>query len=183
MMPKPQSPIVEQYLDLMDEQREQVFNVLAGITRAQLWQRPAPKEWCIGEILNHNVLLLKSIFPVVRFSWRCFRWTAKMLKSRDYQTTIEDPYRKDKFPHWAGFLWTPKYTPERSVPLETLITETRQMHQAVRDFYADKDQAMLGRIFLFDPLLGFMNLIVTLRIGIYHDQLHYEDVMAMANRE
>jgi hypothetical protein len=40
---------------------------------------------------------------------------------------------------------------------------------------------MLGNVFLFDPLFGFINLIVTLQIGIFHDQLHYEDVIALAN--
>ena len=31
-----------------------------------------------------------------------------------------------------------------------------------------------------NPLFGWCNLIVTLRIGIYHDQLHYEDVLKQA---
>jgi hypothetical protein len=29
-------------------------------------------------------------------------------------------------------------------------------------------------------LFGWCNLIVTLRIGIYHDQLHYDDVFGRA---
>ena len=39
---------------------------------------------------------------------------------------------------------------------------------------------MLGNLYLYDPWFGWCNLIVTLRIGIYHDQLHYDDVMKQA---
>jgi hypothetical protein len=81
---------------------------------------------------------------------------------------------------WAGFLWSPKYTPEKPVLLERLVGELREEHAQVRAFYTGKDEALLGNVFVFDPLFGFLNLIVTLRIGIYHDQLHYEDVIALA---
>ena len=52
-------------------------------------------------------------------------------------------------------------------------------HAAVRSFYAEKDPALLGNTFLYDPLFGWINLIVTLRIWIYHDQLHFEDVIKL----
>jgi hypothetical protein len=42
------------------------------------------------------------------------------------------------------------------------------------------ERQLLDRVYLFDPLLGFVNLIVSLRIGLYHDQLHYKDVIRMA---
>ncbi len=176
-------PVISQYLDLMDAQREQVFSLIADISHNALWKRPESTEWCIGEILHHNILLLESIFPIVRFSWRFFRWTGKLLKSRRYRTTIKDPYCKKNFPHWVGFLWKPNYTPEQSVSLERLITETRLVHQEIRSFYEEKEEAMLGNVFVFDPLFGFLNLIVTLRIGIYHDQLHYEDVVKIVSGE
>ena len=173
--------VVSQYLDLMDQQREHVFSLILDISHEALWYRPEPKEWCIGEILHHNILLLESIFPVLKFSWKFFSWTGKLLRSRAYNTTITDPYRKNNFPHWVGFMWKPKYTPSQPVKLERLFSETRQMHQEVRSFYEDKDESMLGNVFVFDPLFGFINLIVTLRIGIYHDQLHYEDVGKIVN--
>lgn len=175
-----QSPVLQEYLDLLDNQREQTFRSLENITPDQLWQRPEPKEWCIGEILNHNVLLFRSVFPMVRFAWRFFHWTGKLLRNRDYKTDIEDPYRKKRFPMWTGFIWTPKYTPDNPIPLDKLVSELRLEHAQVRKFYTGKDEAMLGNVFLFDPLFGFINLIVTLRIGIYHDQLHYDDVIALA---
>ena len=171
---------IQEYLDLLDKQREETFHTLEGITPQQLWQRPAPKEWCIGEILNHNLRLFQSVFPFVRFAWRYFRWTGKLLRLRDYRTDIEDPYRKPHFPMWAGFLWSPKFTPDNPVSLERLEGDLREAHEQVRQFYTGKDETMLGNVFVFDPLFGFINLIVTLRIGIYHDQLHYEDVIALA---
>lgn len=172
--------IISQYLDLLDEQRETAFQSLEGLTEAQIWQRPEPGEWCIGEILNHNRLLFDSFFPMVRFVWRFFSWTVKLWRNRDYRTNVEDPYRKKSFPMWVGFLWTPKYTPERPVPLVVLQEELRSEHQRVRQFYEGKPEDLLGNVILFDPLIGFVNLITALQIGIYHDQLHYEDVIQMA---
>jgi len=40
--------IVQQYLDLLDSQREVTFAALEGLTDAQIWQHPAPKEWSSG---------------------------------------------------------------------------------------------------------------------------------------
>ncbi len=175
-------PIVQHYLAILDEQREQTFSVLREMPEERLWQRPEPKEWCIGEIINHNVALFQSVFPLVRLSWRFFRWTGHLLRTRAYKTEIEDPYRKDKFPHWAGFLWKPKYTPTNPVSLERLYDEACQVHRIVRDFYEGKDESMLGNVFVFDPLFGFLNLILVLRLGVYHDQLHYEDVIELVYR-
>lgn len=181
MSTRPGQSVVQNYLNLLDEQREETLQILEGVTPQQLWQRPEPKEWCIGEILNHNVLLFRSVFPFVRFAWRTFRWTGKLLRNRTYKTDIEDPYRKPSFPMWAGFLWSPKFTPENPVPLDRLVSDLREEHARVREFYTGKDETMLGNVFVFDPLFGFLNLIVTLRIGIYHDQLHFEDVIALAS--
>jgi hypothetical protein len=172
--------IVQQYLDLLDSQREAAFAALDGLTEAQVWERPAPKEWCLGEILDHNYLLIASTFPYVRFAWKTQQRRAEKRRGRPYATQIEDPYRKKSFPMWVGFLWTPRYTPKCPVPLEKLLEENRQLHAAVREFYEDKEPDLLGNAFVYDPLFGSINLIVTLRIGIYHDQLHFDDVFPLA---
>jgi hypothetical protein len=74
-------------------------------------------------------------------------------------------------------MWTPRFNPRKPVPLEKLKTEIRELHTNIRQFYEDKDEDLLGNLYLFDPLFGWCNLIVTLRIGIYHDQLHFDDVI------
>ena len=119
----------------MDDQREKAFMDLEGISPEQLWQRPAPSEWSIGEILNHNTLVIQSMFPMVRFAWRWFGWTSKLFENRPIQTEIEDPYRKKGYPHWEGFLWKPKYSHRNQLPLSRLLEETRRIHQEVRDFF------------------------------------------------
>jgi hypothetical protein len=39
---------------------------------------------------------------------------------------------------------------------------------------------VLGNIYAYDPAIGVMNLITGLKVGIYHDQLHYDDLIEMA---
>ena len=171
------SDIVRDYLNLMDNQREVAFSALDGITDSQLWQRPAPKEWGLGEILDHNYLLMASSYPIVQWIWKWFGWYGRLRRNRPYQTQIGDVYRDPKFPQWVGFLWTPRYNTRKPVPLEALKSELRDLHGKIRAFYEGKDEDVLGNLYLYDPLFGWCNLIVTLRIGIYHDQLHFDDVL------
>ncbi|MBK8780892.1 MAG: DinB family protein [Anaerolineales bacterium] len=174
------SQILSEYLDLMDSQREAAFIILGGLMDSQLWEKPAPGEWSIGEILDHNYLLMASSYPAVNWIWKSLRWYGRLKRHRPYMTTIEDLYRSPKFPQWVGFLWTPRFNPRKPVSLEKLKSEIRELHANIRAFYEDKDEDVLGNLYLFDPLFGWCNLIVTLRIGIYHDQLHFDDVIKQA---
>jgi hypothetical protein len=117
------------------------------------------------------------MYPIVQWIWNLGRWYARARRHRPYKTEIEDLYRSPRFPQWVGFLWTPRYNSRKPVPLETLKTETRTLHADLRKFYEGKDESLLGNLYLYDPWFGWCNLIVTLRIGIYHDQLHYDDVL------
>ncbi|MCK6582549.1 MAG: DinB family protein [Anaerolineales bacterium] len=172
--------VVSEYLDLMDRQREAILISLGGLTDTQLWHRPAPKEWSIGEILDHAYLLTSSFYPVVRFLWSSLGWFGRLRRKRPYDTGIEDLYRSSKFPQWVGFMWTPRYNTRKPVPFDALNKELRDLHANVRAFYEGKDEDVLGNLYLYDPLFGWCNLIVTLRIGIYHDQLHFDDVAKQA---
>jgi hypothetical protein len=172
--------IIAQYLDLLDSQRETAFSTLVGLTEQQIWQRPSPREWCLGEILDHNYLLISSTLPYVKWAWRKQQRRSERRRDHPYITSIDDPYRKASFPMWVGFLWRPRYTPNHPVSLEDLLQENRSLHQSIRTLYCDKEAALLGNTFVYDPLFGSINLIITLRIGIYHDQLHFDDVLKMA---
>jgi hypothetical protein len=174
------SNIVSEYLNLLDTQRESIFTMLDGLTDAQLWQRPTPKEWSIGEILDHNYLLFASTYPAVKWIWKLNNWYGRLRRSRPYKTEIEDLYRSPKFPQWVGFMWTPRYNLRKPVSVEALKSELQTLHANVRQFYEDKDLDVLGNLYLYDPLFGWCNLIVTLRVGIYHDQLHFDDVIKQA---
>ena len=174
--------VIYEYLHILDAQRESVFTHLEGLTDSQLWQRPTPKEWSIGEILDHNYLLFASFLPVVRWLWKLNVWYGRLRRDRPYRTEIEDLYRSPKFPHWVGLLWTPRYNRRKPVSWEALKTELRTLHVGIHKFYEGKDEDVLGNLYLYDPVFGWFNLIVTLRIGIYHDQLHYEDVIRQAEQ-
>ena len=175
-----QSTAIQAHLDLLDAQRERALAALAGLSDAQIWQRPAPKEWSMGEILNHNYLLIASAMPLVRGAWRFLGWFGRWRRQRPYKTDIPDLYRTGKFPMWTGFIWTPRHNALKPVPLTQLAIDLQDLHARVREFYAGKEEDVLGNIYLYDPLFGFLNLITTLRLGIYHDQLHYDDVIKQA---
>jgi hypothetical protein len=95
---------------------------------------------------------------------------------------MPDRYRDGKFPMWTGFMWTPRYNPHRQVSLDVLKQELRSLHSQIAEFYTGKDEAVLGHISIYDPYFGLLNLILTLRLGIYHDALHFEDVIRLAEK-
>lgn len=169
--------IVSEYLTLLDCQREAAFAALEGLSDSQFWQKPAPREWSIGEILDHNYLLIASMYPFLLWMWKWCGWYGRLRRNRPYQTGVEDLYRNPKFPHWVGFIWTPRYHTRNPVPFETLKMELRTLHAKICRFYEGRDEDVLGNLYLYDPLFGWYNLIVMLRICIYHDQLHYDDIL------
>ena len=171
---------VQGYLDLLDAQRTAAFAAVEGLEEAQIWQRPAPKEWCIGEILSHTVRFYDSFFPLLGFVWKALAWYGRLRRKRPYRTEIENVYERPRFPHWAGFLWPPRHTPEKPAALAELRAEVEATHASVRDFYVGKDLEVLGNIHVWDPAIGVVNLITGLKVCIDHDQLHYDDVIAMA---
>ena len=66
--------VVASYLDLMDSQRESAFLVLNGLRDSQWWERPAPREWSIGEIVENNDLLVAATYPIVKWIWNLNGW-------------------------------------------------------------------------------------------------------------
>lgn len=172
---------VSNYLDLMDAQRKAAFRALEGLTEAQIWQRPAPKEWSIGEILDHNVRLFLSALPLLKTGWALMSWYGNLRRNRAYPVAIDNVYKRPTFPMWTGFLWTPKYRPKRSARLAVLREETMTVHHRAREFYDGKPLDVLGNIYVYDPVIGIVNLIQALKVGVDHDQLHYEDVIKLAD--
>jgi hypothetical protein len=171
--------IIREYLKQLDSQREAVFAALAGLSEEQIWQRPAPKEWCIGEILSHTVRFLRSFLPGLRLVWALLGWYGRLRRNRRYSVEIENVYKRPNFPMWTGFLWAPRHRPAKPVPLATLKTEVEAIHAQLRAFYTGKDPDVLGNIHAYDPAIGVVNLITGLKVGIDHDQLHYDDVLGL----
>ena len=177
-----ENPVIPTYLALLDAQREAALAALDGLDPEHIWQRPAPREWCLGELLSHVTLLNASAMPYVRFAWWAFHRIGERRRHKPYRDSMPDLYRTGKFPMWTGFMWTPRYNPRHPVSLSKLAADLRALHAQIAAFYTGKDEAVLGNIAIYDPYFGSLNLILTLRLGIYHDQLHYDDLIKMAHK-
>jgi hypothetical protein len=175
-----QENIVLEYLDLMDTQRITAFKALESLTEAAIWQQPAQGEWSIGEILDHTRALNASFLPLLQIVWFFGRGLAMRLRHKPYVTQIDDVYRRPGFPMKVGWLWSPRHTPKRQAPLHKIEQSLAGVHARYRAFYTPKEPDLLGHIHVYDPVMGRLNLIEVLRVGIYHDQLHFEDVLALA---
>jgi hypothetical protein len=172
--------VVDSYLDLMDAQRESAWTAIQGLSEDQVWQRPGPGQWSIGEILSHTARFLNSFTPLLFFMWKAFRWWGQRRRHLPYKTDIENVYQRPNFPMWTGFLWKPRHTPENPASLAELRDQIETVHATIREFYNGKDPGVLGHINAWDPAIGVVNLITGLKVCIDHDQLHYDDVIAQA---
>jgi hypothetical protein len=82
----------------------------------------------------------------------------------------------------VGWLWSPGVGPDEPISLGTLRDRVADVHGRIRAFCQRHDPDDLGRAVLYDPVIGVLNIIQAVRVGVYHDELHYRDVMALAAR-
>jgi hypothetical protein len=174
--------IVDEYLVLLIRQRERLFDELNAAKEATIWQRPTASEWSIGEHLDHLRVIHKSFLRFLRLAWFVERPLAYLRRQRGYEVTIDDVYRRPNFPMQVGWLWPPYYKPERPTSREQLYANLVEWHKALEHFFLPKAPALLGQVVLFDPVIGWLNLIQCLRVGIYHDELHFEEIRSHLHR-
>ena len=164
-------------LALIERQREEALASAADLSRDELWRRPEPGEWSVGEILEHTRRFNASMAPLFRFAW-AFRGLARPFRDKPYPVEIADPYRKPRMPMNVGWVWSPRRAARARPSLDELRAGMLAAHEAVAGFFEGKDPRILGHIRAWDPAIGAPNLIQGLRVLAYHDALHYEDVVS-----
>jgi len=172
----PEYLLIDQYLALMDQQRTDIFRLLIDLDNSVLWKRPAEDKWSIGEHIDHCRILTRSFRRIFNATWVVTSPIARIWQNRPYQSAIDDVYDRPGFPLNVGWIWPPHYNSTRQITLIELQTIMEQEHHAVRKFYEQKDERLLGHIKLYDPVIGWLNLIQTLRVGIYHDAHHFRAI-------
>jgi hypothetical protein len=171
--------IVQHYLDMMDLQRETIFAVLKGMRETSLWDFPRTAEWSIGEILDHTRAVNASFLTVIRLAWFFGRGWAALRRSKPYPCEIDDVYRRPGFPMKVGWMWPPRVSAKNPITLAALERSLVQVHARYRLFFEAKEPDLLGQIWLYDPAIGKVNLIQKLRVGLYHDLLHFQDAQKL----
>jgi hypothetical protein len=175
------NPVIPHYLNLLDAQREAAFTYLDKIDRLTLWRRPQPEAWSMGEHIDHASVLLHSFRRILRAVWPLALPYARLRQTRPYPNDIDDVYERPNFPLSVGWMWPPEYNAERPAPLGALYDKTVREHQAIRAFFTDKDEPTLGNVYLYDPVVGWLNMLQALRVGAHHDEHHFRQVRQIAD--
>jgi len=174
--------IVLIFLQMMDQQREQLFADLGDLGEGELWQSPGENEWSIGENLDHQRVFNSGNLTLYKITWILLFSLAKLRYDKPYDVNIDNVYKRSGFPLRTGWMWSPKNTPEKPTSLEILKVNLTNSHQEVRKFYTGKDPDYLGHVSMYDPAIGWLNLIQALRVGLYHDELHMEQIQEVHQR-
>lgn len=167
---------VASYLKLMHDGHQKLIASLDGISDGQLWAKPTPDAWSTGENLDHLRVIYHSWMGIIKGFWTIFQSFARFRRSRPYPVEIDNVYRRPGFPQKVGWMWPPRYTPQKPAPLQTLLSNIQQEHALVEQFYSTKEADLLGHVIMYDPAIGKMNLIQGLRVALYHDEMHYEQI-------
>jgi hypothetical protein len=168
---------IASHLQLMHSQRTEMFHALDGLSLELLWKKPSPQEWTIGENLDHLRVIYESWLSILRGFWFLFKPWARLRRQRPYITEIDNVYRRPGFPQKVGWIWPPRYTPQNPAALETLRKNVEEVHAATEKFYLTHEPVLLGHVPLYDPAIGKINLIQALRVAVYHDEMHLEQVL------
>ncbi len=174
--------VVSTYLEMMDRQREGLFAGLDQLNEESLWRPPVEGEWSIGENLDHLRVINSSTLTLFKITWVLLLPLAKLRYDKPYETDIDNIYKRPGFPLNAGWIWSRKYTAGKPTSLEILKANLTKIHLEVRKFYTGKDPDYLGHVSLYDPAMGWLNLIKALRVGLYHDALHVEQIEDVLQR-
>jgi hypothetical protein len=59
--------------------------------------------------------------------------------------------------------------------------ETMTIEQMMVETETDGFLVLHQGVIVFDPAIGWLNLIQVLRVGIYHDEMHYEQIRGLLN--
>jgi hypothetical protein len=170
---------VARILEQMDKQRVELFSVLEVITGEQLWFRPSPGAWSIGENVDHLRTIYASMLPLFQAAWAVLHPLARLRRRMPYRVEIDNVYRRPGFPQKVGWMWPPRYTPTRPVSLDILREGMDAIQARVSAFYRSKDPDLLGHVVLWDPAIGTLNLIQALLVGVYHDEVHIDSIQTM----
>lgn len=168
--------VVKQYLEQMDRQREEIFCRLESVDPDLIWKRPAPKKWSVGEQLDHTRAIVRFVRRFIALLWPLVWLVGWLRRHRPFVIEIDDVYERPGFPLNVGWLWPPKYTPEKPASLNELKRALEEEHQKVRAFYGTKPVNVLGNAPLYDPAIGWLNMIQVLRVGLHHDAHHHKVV-------
>jgi hypothetical protein len=130
----------------------------------------------VGENLDHARVIYASWLPWFQAFYALLKPWAVLRRDRPYAVEIDDVYRRPNFPQYVGWLLPPRNTPDHPAPLEELYENTSNVHHRIEEFYLARPEPLLGHVVLCDPLIGLLNLIQALQVGLYHDELHYESI-------
>jgi len=166
--------VVTAYLDLLDSQRETFFLDSGGIDDALLWCKPEELKWSAGEHLDHAKIALRSLRRTLEFYCRVAYPYAYLRRKRVYPVEIDDVYQRPDFPLWVGIFWPSKHCQRKPLTMQQLQANLAKEHRTIRRFFQSKDPDVLGNMYFYDPVIGWINMIQALRIGAFHDQHHYD---------
>jgi hypothetical protein len=170
------SSVIDAYLQRMEDQREEIFRDLGCVPESRVWTRFDPGKWSAGELLDHTRVLNRFFRRMLRVLWPVLLPMARIRQGRAYPVEIDNVYQRPNMPSRVGVLWSPHFRPDRPVPVPSLGELLADEHRRIGVFFRGKDERLLGNCYVWDPAIGWLNFIQTLRVGIYHDQHHYAAV-------
>lgn len=170
------SKYIENYFNLVEKQRE-VFYQLVSQSKSELWERPLPDKWSVGETLYHLYLMVRLVRRFSTIYLPLAKPIANLRKNHHYQTSIHNIYveyiQKKKRPMKAPYVLTPLKNLSHAYTLleiqQLLVIETNKLKKLV----AELEEPVAGLIRFPDPIACYPNIIQSIHLLAIHEQHHF----------
>lgn len=168
------SAAIQATLERFETQRREAFEQFEDMTMSLFWLRPRPEKWSIGENIEHAQVLTRFTRRLLRAFYPLLIPVAQIRRTKPYETVTENPYVRPNFPRRLGFIWPPTHHALDPISPAEVWLAFDEEQALLQRFLADKDEAMLGHMRLWDPVIGSLNFIQWLDVAAHHEAHHFE---------
>lgn len=168
---------MKKHFETLEQQRHMLFPVLESLSFNQLWERPKPNKWSIGEAMYHLYLITRMLRVAAQITIPSMKLFAQMRRNKPFETETYDIYKeyqqKNKRGMKAPFILDPPKKIHRSLNFSELINllhvETNNIARMVENI----DEDIAGHIIFFDPIAHHPNLIQAVQLLAIHEAHHF----------
>ncbi|TSB45543.1 DinB family protein [Alkalicoccobacillus porphyridii] len=163
------------YFNQLSDQRE---TFLSSVVEKDVWQRPLPEKWSIGETMYHLLLLLKRFRQINVGYLHLAKPLAHLNRQKSFKTESENIYEHYQQHHSRAMKAPPFIKPpsklQEKITYKDMITELNVETRKLKSMLSNIDENIAGHIRYPDPPAHYPNLIQAIHLLVIHEQHHFK---------
>lgn len=165
------STVVEEHFARLDAQRLPIRRAASGLSADALWAPPEAGRWSIGENLQHLTRMMRLFRRFSSIALLLERPIARMRRNRPFLTHARDMFSGRSLR--APFPIRPQ-RPATALSSEAVMEALTKETELLENLLLSEDERILGHVWLWDPVMGSVNLVQVVDLLALHEEHHFE---------